>query len=82
MFISEDLKFRDYTLIIDRSASMSTADQRGGKSRWDVIQEATLGLARECQKLDPDGITVYVFAGKFRYWYRVIKARKSYGVRV
>ena len=75
MFISEDLKFRDYTLIIDRSASMSTADQRGGKSRWDVIQEATLGLARECQKLDPDGITVYVFAGKFKRYDDVTESK-------
>ncbi len=65
MFTPDQLKLRDYTLIIDRSASMSTEDQQGGKSRWAVIQEATLGLARACEKIDPDGITVYVFAGRF-----------------
>jgi hypothetical protein len=36
------LRNRDYTLIIDKSGSMSTKDQAGGKSRWDVMQESTL----------------------------------------
>ncbi len=57
---------RDYTLIIDKSGSMSTADQVGGKSRWDIAQESTLALARKCEQFDPDGITVYVFSGKFK----------------
>jgi hypothetical protein len=35
------LENRDYTLIIDRSSSMSTLDQPGGKSRWAAIQEST-----------------------------------------
>lgn len=47
---------RDYTLIIDRSGSMSTLDQPGGKSRWAVIQESTLALARKCasQRMERD----------------------------
>jgi uncharacterized protein with von Willebrand factor type A (vWA) domain len=57
---------RDYTLILDKSGSMSTTDQAGGKSRWDYAQESTLALARKCEQLDPDGLTVYTFAGKFR----------------
>lgn len=57
---------RDYTLIIDKSGSMSTPDQVGGKSRWDIAQESTLALARKCEQFDPDGITVYVFSGKFK----------------
>jgi von Willebrand factor type A domain len=57
---------RDYTLIIDKSGSMSTPDQAGGKSRWDIAQESTLALARKCEQFDPDGITVYVFSGKFK----------------
>ncbi|WP_013323830.1 vWA domain-containing protein [Gloeothece verrucosa] len=57
---------RDYTLIIDKSGSMSITDQPGGKSRWAVMQESTLALASKCQELDPDGITVYVFSGKFK----------------
>jgi len=57
---------RDYTLIIDKSGSMSTPDQVGGKSRWDIMQESTLALARKCEQFDPDGITVYLFSGRFK----------------
>jgi uncharacterized protein with von Willebrand factor type A (vWA) domain len=57
---------RDYTLIIDKSGSMSTIEPKSQKSRWELVQESTLALARKCDQLDPDGITVYVFSGKFR----------------
>ncbi|MCU0518597.1 MAG: VWA domain-containing protein [Oscillatoria sp. Prado101] len=60
------LQDRDYTLIIDKSGSMSTPDQLGGKSRWDVAQESTLAVARKCEQFDPDGITVYLFSGRFK----------------
>ncbi|WP_226591264.1 vWA domain-containing protein [Microseira wollei] len=57
---------RDYTLIIDKSGSMSTPDQPGGRSRWDAAQESTLALARKCEQFDSDGITVYLFSSRFR----------------
>jgi uncharacterized protein with von Willebrand factor type A (vWA) domain len=57
---------RDYTLIIDKSGSMSTTDQAGGKNRWEIMQESALALARKCEQFDPDGITVYLFSGKFK----------------
>lgn len=57
---------RDYTLIIDKSGSMSTSDTSGGKTRWSIAQESTMALARKCEEIDPDGITVYVFSGRFR----------------
>lgn len=57
---------RDYTLIIDKSGSMSTADQRGGRTRWQAVQESTEAIARKMEQLDPDGITVYLFAGKHK----------------
>lgn len=57
---------RDYTLILDKSGSMSTPDQQGGRSRWEIAQESTLALARKCEQFDPDGITVYVFSGRFK----------------
>jgi uncharacterized protein with von Willebrand factor type A (vWA) domain len=60
------MKDRDYTLIIDKSGSMSIPDQQGGRSRWEIAQESTLALARKCEQFDPDGITVYVFSGKFK----------------
>ena len=60
------MKNRDYTLIIDKSGSMSTPDQRGGRSRWEEAKESTIALARKCEQFDPDGITVYVFSSRFR----------------
>jgi uncharacterized protein with von Willebrand factor type A (vWA) domain len=57
---------RDYTLIIDKSGSMSTVDRPDGKTRWDIAQESTLALARKCEEFDPDGITVYLFSSRFR----------------
>lgn len=60
------MKDRDYTLIIDKSGSMSTPDQTGGRSRWEIAQESTIALARKCEQFDPDGITVYLFSGRFK----------------
>ncbi|MGB2924951.1 MAG: VWA domain-containing protein [Limnothrix sp.] len=58
---------RDYTLIIDKSGSMYTSDlSEENKTRWEAAQESTLALARTCEKIDPDGITVYLFSGRFR----------------
>ncbi|HBE17979.1 MAG TPA: hypothetical protein DEG17_04490 [Cyanobacteria bacterium UBA11149] len=66
---------RDYTLIIDKSGSMSTPDQPGGKSRWEIAEESTLALARKCEQLDPDGITVYLFSSRFRRYNNVTSDR-------
>lgn len=66
---------RDYTLIIDKSGSMSTPDQSGGKSRWDAAQESTLALARKCEQFDPDGITVYLFSGRFKRYDNVTSSK-------
>ena len=68
---------RDYTLILDKSGSMSVADQAGGRTRWEIAQESTLALARKCEQLDPDGITVYVFSGKFKRYDDVTSAKVS-----
>ncbi|NEP01436.1 MAG: VWA domain-containing protein [Symploca sp. SIO2E9] len=68
---------RDYTLIIDKSGSMSTQDQLGGKSRWDTVQESTLAVARKCEQLDPDGITVYVFSSRFKRYDNVTSDKVS-----
>ncbi|MGA1601713.1 MAG: VWA domain-containing protein, partial [Prochlorothrix sp.] len=57
---------RDYTIIIDRSGSMSKADQPGGMTRWDAVQESILALARKCEQFDPDGLTVYLFSSRFK----------------
>lgn len=57
---------RDYTLIVDKSGSMSTQDQPEGKSRWIAAQDSTLALAKQCEQFDPDGIAVYLFSGRFK----------------
>jgi uncharacterized protein YegL len=66
---------RDYTLIIDKSGSMSTTDSKNGRSRWETVQESTLAIARKCEQLDPDGLTVYVFAGRFKRYENVTSTK-------
>lgn len=61
----EQWKNRDFTLIIDKSGSMSY-DSGHGNSRWQAAEEATFGLANKLNELDPDGITLYTFNAKFR----------------
>jgi hypothetical protein len=56
---------RDYTLIIDKSGSLANNDGNG-KTRWEIAQESTIALAQKCDEIDPDGITVYLFSGRFR----------------
>ena len=69
------LENRDYTLIIDKSGSMSTKDQQDGKSRWEIMQESTLAIARKCEEFDPDGITVYTFSGRFKRYDNVTSSK-------
>ncbi|WP_414516123.1 vWA domain-containing protein [Nostoc sp. PCC 9305] len=71
------LENRDYTLIIDKSGSMATQDQKGGRTRWVAAQESTLALASKCEQFDPDGITIYVFSGKFKRYENVTSTKVS-----
>jgi uncharacterized protein with von Willebrand factor type A (vWA) domain len=71
----EMLQNRDYTLIIDKSGSMATPDQKGGKSRWSTAEESTFALATKCEQFDPDGITVYLFSGKFKRYENVTASK-------
>lgn len=66
---------RDYTLIIDQSASMRLKDQRNRRSRWEVIKEITYGLAIECTAIDTDNITVYTFADEFTRYDHVTESK-------
>lgn len=66
---------RDYTLIIDKSGSMATPDQKGSKTRWATAQESTFALASKCEQFDPDGITVYVFSGRFKRYENVTASK-------
>lgn len=71
------LENRDYSLIIDKSGSMSVRDQPGGKSRWEIMQESTIALASKCEEFDPDGITVYLFSGRFKRYDNVTASKVS-----
>ena len=66
---------RDYTLILDKSGSMSISDQPDGMTRWQAAQESTLALARKCEQLDPDGITVYTFSTRFKRYDNVTTSK-------
>ena len=65
------LENRDYTLIIDKSGSMATPDQKGGRTRWVAAEESTFALASKCEQFDPDGITIYAFSGRFKRYENV-----------
>lgn len=69
--LKESLNKRDYTLFIDKSASMIIKDQPGGKSRWEAIKESTIGLAAFINEYDSDGIKVYIFGSNFKPYYNV-----------
>lgn len=58
---------RDYSIVLDKSGSMENPASNG-KSRWEVAQESIQALANKVAKLDPDGIDVYVFSSRFRYY--------------
>ena len=45
---------------------MSLGDQKNGRTRWNAVQESTLAVARKCEQFDPDGITAYTFAKRFK----------------
>jgi uncharacterized protein with von Willebrand factor type A (vWA) domain len=60
------IKDRDYTLILDKSGSMSKREPNTGKSRWQTAEESTLALARKCEQFDPDGLTIYLFSSRFK----------------
>lgn len=62
----ENLKNRDYVLIIDKSGSMEETDTPSGQSRWLYAQESTLAIAKKTAEYDPDGITIIPFAGTFK----------------
>lgn len=64
----EQLKNRDYVLVIDKSGSMSASDTPTGQSRWDYAKESTMAVAKKLNEYDPDGITVIPFSGGFKVY--------------
>lgn len=62
------LEGRDYYLLIDASGSMEREDivEDGvSMTRWKAVAEGTVSLAAKILRLDPDGVTLYVFSRSF-----------------
>mmetsp|Transcript_12075 Transcript_12075/g.20525 ORF Transcript_12075/g.20525 Transcript_12075/m.20525 type:complete len:317 (-) Transcript_12075:9-959(-) len=68
---------RDYTLIIDMSDSMGSIDPPNDRSRWDIMQQATIQIAGAMEPLDDDGLTVYLFSTNFVRYDNVTSATVS-----
>ncbi|MBK1990936.1 VWA domain-containing protein [Sphaerospermopsis aphanizomenoides BCCUSP55] len=69
------LENRDYTLLIDSSASMGKPLGQSEKTKWLALQESTFALACKCEQFDPDGITVYLFSRNFQRFDHVTSAK-------
>jgi hypothetical protein len=54
---------------------MVTPDAAGGQTRWKAIQETAYALAYKCEQFDPDGITLYLFSGRFKRYENVTSAK-------
>jgi Mg-chelatase subunit ChlD len=66
--LSDDaLRAIDTILLIDHSASMGEASiRRSGITRFEELEEDTVGIAREAEKYDADGLTVIAFSSAVR----------------
>lgn len=62
----EQLKNRDYYLVIDKSGSMEEMDTPTGQSRWKYLQESVVAISKKLNEFDPDGITVVPFATTYK----------------
>ena len=61
-----ELEMRNYVLVVDRSGSMGdSVSKTSSTSKWEAVHEYVTAFARECDKLDPDGIELYLFNNKF-----------------
>jgi hypothetical protein len=54
------LNRRDYTVILARDAAQSLYHPPGLEQQWQVAEKAMIDLAKKCEKLDPDGLTIYL----------------------
>ncbi len=62
----DQLKNRDYTIVLDKSGSMSGDDTPTRQSRWDYAKESVSAIAHKLNEYDPDGITLIPFGSSFK----------------
>ncbi|WP_017662588.1 hypothetical protein [Baaleninema simplex] len=65
------LQDRDYTIAIDRSATMTQTDSNSGLTLQAILQDATLAFVTQCEQFDFDGITLYFYSDTFDRFDRV-----------
>lgn len=59
----EDLKKRDFYLVIDKSASMEKAVKAGvNRTRWEDAEEVSAAFAKKMTEFDDDGISLVFFS--------------------
>jgi len=64
--VSAKLTEYDFHVLVDISGSMmepAKASNPSGPTRWDYVQETVMGLVRQIDKLDADGIDLILFRG-------------------
>lgn len=66
--MTENLKNRDYYVVIDKSGSMLGNDTTTGQTRFKAAEESTVAIASFLEPYDPDGITVIPFATTFKVY--------------
>lgn len=54
------LKNRDYTIIVAKIAPTDAPPPPGCEQRWAAAHREIVALAKQCEVLDPDGITIYL----------------------
>lgn len=54
------LQNRDYTVIFAKRSLDPAVAPPGFASRWTAAEASVLNLVKQCERLDPDGITLYV----------------------
>jgi hypothetical protein len=54
------LENRDYTVIVAKTAPSIAMMPPGYEHRWAAAYSAIVALVQTCERLDPDGITIYI----------------------
>jgi uncharacterized protein YegL len=54
---------------------MTIRDQKNGRSRWEACKEAITALAYKAEQKDAEGMTLYMFAGRFKRYDKVTAAK-------
>ncbi|NET31756.1 MAG: hypothetical protein F6K19_07105 [Cyanothece sp. SIO1E1] len=60
------LKNRDYTVIVAKNDTKTPLTPIGLEADWQVAQNSIIALAKKCEELDPDGITIYIASDPFQ----------------